>query len=117
MVKLHRAHNFSPGPAVLPEAVLVQAQAEMLDYRGTGMSVMELSHRSATFQDILDRAEASLRRLMGISGDYHVLFMQGGAYSQFSMVPLNLGQKGTFDYVETCIWAEKAAEEAAYPSR
>ena len=113
MVKLHRAHNFSPGPAVLPEAVLVQAQAEMLDYRGTGMSVMELSHRSATFQDILDRAEASLRRLMGISGDYHVLFMQGGAYSQISMVPLNLGQKGTFDYVETGIWAEKAAEEAA----
>lgn len=105
--------NFSPGPATLPKSVLAQAQAELLDYRGTGMSVMEMSHRSSAFQDILDRAEASLRQLMRIPDDYYVLFMQGGAYSQFSAVPLNMPRKSHVAcYVNTGDWSTKAIKEA-----
>lgn len=108
-----RAFNFSAGPATLPQPVLEQAQAELLDYRGTGMSVMEMSHRSSAFQDIIDRAEASLRQLMRIPDDYYVLFMQGGAYSQFSAVPLNLlGENRKADYVNTGDWSSKAIKEA-----
>ena len=87
---MSRVYNFSAGPAVLPESVLQEAAAEMLDYRGTGMSVMEMSHRSKTYQAIIDQAEADLRTLMGIPDNYKVLFMQGGASQQFAMVPMNL---------------------------
>ena len=84
---MSRVYNFSAGPAVLPESVLKEAAAEMLDYRGTGMSVMEMSHRSKPYQAIIDEAEADLRSLMGIPDNYKVLFMQGGASQQFAMVP------------------------------
>ena len=84
---MSRVYNFSAGPAVLPEAVLRQAAAEMLDYRGSGMSVMEMSHRSSTYQNIIDRAESDLRELMGIPEGYKVLFLQGGASQQFAMIP------------------------------
>lgn len=108
-----RAFNFSAGPATLPQSVLEHAQAEMLDYRGTGMSVMEMSHRSPEFQEIIDRAESSLRKLMRIPDDYHVLFLQGGASSQFAMVPMNLfrNQKRA-DFVNTGSWSIKAIKEA-----
>jgi len=85
-----RVFNFSAGPAVLPEAVLKEAAAEMLDYQGCGMSVMEMSHRSSTYQNILDTAESDLRELMNIPQNYKVLFLQGGAYQQFAAVPMNL---------------------------
>ena len=85
-----RVYNFSAGPAVLPEEVLREAASEMLDYRGTGMSVMEMSHRSKPFQKILDDAEADLRELMNIPENYKVLFLQGGAYQQFADIPMNL---------------------------
>lgn len=107
-----RVYNFSAGPAVLPEAVLQEAAAEMLDYRGTGMSVMEMSHRSGAYQQILDAAEADLRELMGIPDDYRVLFLQGGASTQFAMIPMNLMVNGTADYIITGQWAKKAYEEA-----
>lgn len=107
-----RVYNFSAGPAVLPEAVLQEAAAEMLDYRGTGMSVMEMSHRSGAYQQILDTAEADLRELMGIPDDYRVLFLQGGASTQFAMIPMNLMVNGTADYIITGQWAKKAYEEA-----
>ena len=87
---MSRVYNFSAGPAVLPEEVLKEAQEEMLDYRGCGMSVMEMSHRSKVFQNIIDEAEADLRDLMGIPSNYKVLFLQGGASLQFSMIPMNL---------------------------
>ena len=90
---MKRVYNFSAGPAVLPEEVLKEAQAEMLDYRGTGMSVMEMSHRSKAYQTIIDEAEADLRTLLSIPENYKVMFMQGGAHLQFSMVPMNFMKK------------------------
>ncbi|MEM7368489.1 MAG: 3-phosphoserine/phosphohydroxythreonine transaminase [Bacteroidota bacterium] len=108
-----RVFNFSAGPAVLPEEVLLQVQQELLDYQGKGMSVMEMSHRSAPFQEIIDKAEACLRDLMGIPDNYQVLFLQGGASSQFSMIPLNLfRQSGKADFLDTGAWAVKAIAEA-----
>jgi phosphoserine aminotransferase len=110
---MSRAFNFSAGPAALPDPVLQQAQVEMLDYRGTGMSVMEMSHRSAEFIDIAERAEADFRELLGVSEDYAVLFLQGGATLQFSMVPLNLlGERTAADYLDTGSWSAKAVKEA-----
>ncbi len=109
---MSRVFNFSAGPAVLPEQVLQEAAAEMLDYRGTGMSVMEMSHRSKPFQEILDTAEADLRELMGIPAGYKVLFLQGGAYQQFAAVPMNLMKNKSADYIITGQWAKKAWQEA-----
>ena len=108
-----RVFNFSAGPAVLPESVLQEAAAEMMDYRGTGMSVMEMSHRSKAYQAIIDEAEADLRRLMGIPDNYKVLFLQGGASQQFAMIPMNLMKNGVADYIITGQWAKKAWQEAA----
>lgn len=111
---MSRAYNFCAGPATLPEPVLRQARDEMLDWRGTGMSVMEMSHRSDEFVEIAETAEQDLRELAGISDDYTVLFMQGGASSQFATIPLNLlGENGRADYVNTGIWSEKAIAEAS----
>ena len=109
---MHRVYNFSAGPAVLPEPVLQEAAAEMLDYRGTGMSVMEMSHRSKPYQQIIDEAEADLRTLMGIPDHYKVLFMQGGASQQFAMVPMNLMRNRVADYIVTGQFAKKAWKEA-----
>lgn len=109
---MSRVYNFSAGPAVLPEEVLKEAQEEMMDYRGCGMSVMEMSHRSAMFQKIIDEAEADLRDLMGIPDNYKVLFMQGGAALQFSAIPMNLMKNGVADYIVTGQWAKKAYVEA-----
>ena len=109
---MSRVYNFSAGPAVLPEEVLREAAEEMLDYRGTGMSVMEMSHRSKPFQEIIDTAEADLRDLMKIPEDYEVLFLQGGASQQFAAVPMNLMKNGVADYIVTGQWAKKAAQEA-----
>ena len=109
---MSRVYNFSAGPAVLPESVLREAAAEMLDYRGTGMSVMEMSHRSKAYQAIIDEAEADLRSLMGIPENYKVLFMQGGAHLQFSMVPMNFMKNKVADYIITGQWAKKAWQEA-----
>ncbi len=110
---MSRVFNFSAGPAMLPQAVLEQAQQEMLDWQGSGMSVMEMSHRGKEFMSIATRAEADLRELMGISDDYAVLFLQGGASSQFTMVPLNLlGDKQSADYINTGAWSKKAIAEA-----
>ena len=108
-----RVYNFSAGPAVLPEAVLKEAAAEMLDYGGTGMGVMEMSHRSKAYQNILDTAEADLRSLMGIPEKYKVLFLQGGASQQFAMVPMNLMKNKVADYIVTGVWAKKAWQEAS----
>ena len=107
-----RVYNFSAGPAVLPEEVLQSAAAEMMDYQGSGMSVMEMSHRSSTFQNILNTAEADLRELMGIPANYKVLFLQGGAYQQFAAVPMNLMKNKVADYIVTGQWAKKAWQEA-----
>ena len=109
---MSRVYNFSAGPAVLPEEVLKEAQEEMLDYRGCGMSVMEMSHRSKVLQNIIDEAEADLRDLMGIPSNYKVLFLQGGASLQFSMIPMNLMKNGVADYIVTGQWAKKAYAEA-----
>ena len=109
---MHRVYNFSAGPAVLPESVLQEAADEMLDYRGTGMSVMEMSHRSKVYQAIIDEAEADLRTLMGIPDNYKVLFMQGGASQQFAMIPMNLMKNRVADYIITGQWAKKAWQEA-----
>ena len=109
---MSRVYNFSAGPAVLPEEVLKEAQEEMLDYRGCGMYVMEMSHRSKVFQNIIDEAEADLRDLMGIPSNYKVLFLQGGASLQFSMIPMNLMKNGVADYIVTGQWAKKAYAEA-----
>ena len=109
---MSRVYNFSAGPAVLPEEVLKEAQEEMLDYRGCGMSVMEMSHRSKVFQYIIDEADADLRDLMGIPSNYKVLFLQGGASLQFSMIPMNLMKNGVADYIVTGQWAKKAYAEA-----
>ncbi|MCC6374486.1 MAG: 3-phosphoserine/phosphohydroxythreonine transaminase [Moraxellaceae bacterium] len=108
-----RAYNFCAGPAALPEAVLQQAQAELLDYQGKGLSVMEMSHRSADYVAIAEQAEQDLRDLMNIPSNYKVLFLQGGASQQFSMIPLNLLRgKTTADYVNTGMWSDKAIKEA-----
>ncbi len=107
-----RVYNFSAGPAVLPEEVLREAQAGMLDYNGCGMSVMEMSHRSAAFAQIIEDAEADLRDLMAIPDDYHVLFLQGGATQQFAAIPMNLMQHGVADYIVSGSWSKKAAKEA-----
>ena len=107
-----RVYNFSAGPAVLPEEVLTEAAAEMLDYKGTGMSVMEMSHRSKAYQAIIDEAEADLRDLMNIPDNYKVLFLQGGASQQFAMIPMNLMKNGVADYIITGQWAKKAWKEA-----
>lgn len=109
---MHRVYNFSAGPAVLPEEVLREAADEMLDYQGTGMSVMEMSHRSAAFDEIIKTAEQDLRDLMGIPDDYKVLFLQGGASQQFAAVPMNLMKNGVADYIVTGQWAKKAYQEA-----
>ena len=109
---MSRVYNFSAGPAVMPEEVLRQAAAEMLDYRGTGMGVMEMSHRSKEFEAIIEGAEATLRELMNIPSNYKVLFLQGGASQQFSSIPMNLSQNGKADYIITGQWAKKAAAEA-----
>ena len=107
-----RVYNFSAGPAVLPEEVLMEAAAEMLDYKGTGMGVMEMSHRSKAYQNIIDEAEADLRDLMNIPDNYKVLFLQGGAHLQFAMVPMNLMKNKVADYIITGQWAKKAWKEA-----
>ena len=108
-----RTHNFSAGPAALPTDVLAQAAEEMLDFQGSGMSVMEMSHRSKTFVDIAATAEQDLRDLFAISDDYHVLFLQGGATGQFASVPMNLtNPDDTIDFVDTGAWSKKAIKEA-----
>ena len=109
---MSRIYNFSAGPAALPEDVLKQAQEEMLDWRGSGMSVMEMSHRGKEFMSIAEQAEADLRELMAIPDNYKVLFLQGGASSQFAMIPLNLRKKGVFNYINTGSWSKKAVSEA-----
>ncbi len=108
-----RVYNFSAGPATLPEEVLKEAAEEMLDYRGCGMSVMEISHRSSIFDEILGEAEADLRELLAIPSGYKVLFLQGGAYQQFAAVPMNLMRNRVADYIVTGQWAKKAWKEAA----
>ena len=108
-----RVYNFSAGPAVLPEEVLQEAADEMLDYRGTGMSVMEMSHRSKAYDTIIKEAEADLRELMNIPDNYKVLFLQGGASRQFAMIPMNLMKNRVADYIVTGQWAKKAYQEAS----
>ena len=108
-----RVYNFSAGPAVLPEEVLREAAEEMLDYQGTGMSVMEMSHRSAAFKGIVEDAEADLRELMNIPDNYKVLFLQGGASQQFAAIPMNLMLGGKADYIVSGSWSKKAYKEAA----
>ena len=108
-----RVYNFSAGPAVLPEEVLKEAAEEMLDYRGCGMSVMEMSHRSKMFDDIIKTAEADLRELMNIPDNYKVLFLQGGASQQFSAIPMNLMKNKVADFIITGQWAKKAYQEAS----
>ena len=111
-MKYGRTYNFSAGPATMPEAVLEEIRDEMMNYRGSGMCVMEMSHRSKVFQQIADEAEQDLRDLMGIPDNYKVLFIQGGATLQFSMVPMNLMKNGLACYVETGAWSKKAIAEA-----
>ena len=108
-----RVYNFSAGPAVLPEEVLKEAANEMLDYRGTGMSVMEMSHRSKAYEQIINEAEQDLRDLMNIPDNYKVLFLQGGASQQFAMIPMNLMKNKVADYIITGQWAKKAYQEAS----
>ena len=114
---MSRVYNFSAGPAVLPEEVLLEAQEEMMDYRGCGMSVMEMSHRSKMFQNIIDEAEADLRDLLHIPDEYKVLFLQGGASLQFAQIPMNLMKNRVADYIITGNWAKKAWQEAAIYGR
>ena len=109
---MSRVYNFSAGPAVLPEEVLKEAAEEMLDYRGTGMSVMEMSHRSKAYDTIIKEAEADLRELMNIPDNYKVLFLQGGASQQFAMIPMNLMKNKKAAYIVTGQWAKKAYQEA-----
>ena len=109
---MSRVYNFSAGPAVLPEEVLKEAAEEMLDYKGTGMSVMEMSHRSKAFEGIIGDAEKTLRELMNIPDNYKVLFLQGGASQQFAMIPMNLMKNKVADHIVTGQWAKKAASEA-----
>jgi phosphoserine aminotransferase len=113
MTTIHRVHNFAAGPAVLPVPVLEQIQRDLIALPGVGMSILEISHRSKTFESILAQAEADIRTLAAIPSNYHVLFLQGGASLQFSMVPMNLLAAGaTADYVDTGSWADKAIKEA-----
>ena len=107
-----RVYNFSAGPAVLPEEVLKEAAEEMLDYKGTGMSVMEMSHRSKAYDDIIKTAEKDLRELMNIPDNYKVLFLQGGASQQFASIQMNLMKNNVADYIITGQWAKKAYQEA-----
>jgi phosphoserine aminotransferase len=110
---VHRVHNFSAGPAVMPLSVLQEIQRDLVALPGVGMSVLEISHRSRTFEAMLARAEADVRALAGVPADYRVLFLQGGASTQFSMVPMNLLAAGmTADYIDTGSWADKAFKEA-----
>ena len=109
---MSRLFNFSAGPAALPTEVLEIAQAEMLDWHNKGLSIMEMSHRSAEFISVAEGAEQDLRELMGISDEYAVLFLQGGATSQFAMVPMNLASRGKAAYVNTGVWSKKAIKEA-----
>jgi phosphoserine aminotransferase len=111
---MRRVYNFSAGPAMLPEEVLLQAQAEMLDWHGTGMSIMELGHRGEEFKQVAEQAEVDLRELMSIPKNYQVFFLTGGATAQFAMVPLNLfGDKTSADYIDTGVWSKKAIAEAS----
>ena len=110
---MSRVYNFSAGPAVLPEEVLKEAAEEMLDYKGCGMSVMEMSHRSKMFQQIIDEAEQDIRDLMNIPDNYKVLFLQGGASQQFAAIPMNLMKNKVADYIVTGQWAKKAHKEAS----
>lgn len=110
---MSRVYNFSAGPAVLPEEVLKEAATEMLDYKGTGMSVMEMSHRSKAFEEIINEAEQDIRDLMKIPDNYKVLFLQGGASQQFAMIPMNLMKNKVADYIVTGQWAKKAYQEAS----
>ena len=107
-----RVHNFSAGPAALPASVLAEVAAELVDYRGLGMSVLEMSHRSPTYREIIDDAEAALRRLLGIPGSYRVLFLQGGATLQFAGIPMNLMRRGRAGYVVSGHFSRKAWQEA-----
>lgn len=109
---MSRVYNFSAGPSCLPLEVLQEAAAEMTDYRGSGQSVMEMSHRSKDYEPIIQNAETKLRTLMNIPDNYKVLFLQGGASTQFAMVPMNLYRKGTAAYVDTGVWSDKAIKEA-----
>ena len=109
---MERVYNFSAGPSVLPEVVLKQAADEMMNYNGTGMSVMEMSHRSKPFEEIIQTAEQDLRDLLNIPDNYKVLFLQGGASQQFAAVPMNLMKNKVADYIITGQWAKKAYQEA-----
>lgn len=111
-MKYDRVYNFSAGPATMPVEVLEEVRDEMMNYRGSGMCVMEMSHRSKVYQQIIDEAEADLRTLMNIPDNYKVLFIQGGATLQFAAIPLNLCKNGVFDYIVTGNWSKKAAAEA-----
>ena len=111
-MKYDRVYNFSAGPATMPEPVLEEIRDEMMNYRGSGMCVMEMSHRSKVYQQIIDEAEQDLRELMGIPDNYKVLFIQGGATLQFAMIPMNLMKNGVACYVETGAWSKKAIAEA-----
>lgn len=107
-----RVYNFNPGPAALPLEVLQEAQSGLLDYKGTGMSVMEISHRSKEFETIIQTAEADLRELLGIPSNYKIMFLQGGASLQFAMLPMNLRASGSADYIVTGTWSKTAFKEA-----
>ena len=109
---MSRVYNFSAGPAVLPEEVLKQAASEMLDYQGCGMSINEMSHRSKTFDGVIQTAEQDLRELMNIPDNYKVLFLQGGASQQFAAIPMNLMKNKKAAYIITGQWAKKAYQEA-----
>ena len=111
-MKYGRTYNFSAGPATMPESVLEEIRDEMMNYRGSGMCVMEMSHRSKVYQQIIDEAEADLRELMNIPDNYKVLFIQGGATLQFAMIPMNLMKNGKAVYIETGAWSKKAIAEA-----
>ena len=111
-MKYGRVYNFSAGPAIMPEPVLEEIRDEMMNYRGSGMCVMEMSHRSKVYQQIIDEAEADLRTLMNIPDNYKVLFIQGGATLQFAMIPMNLMKNGKAVYIETGAWSKKAIAEA-----
>ena len=113
MSEIKRAHNFNAGPSILPLPVLEQAQKELIDFKGTGMSVMEISHRSKEFEAVIGEAEQDLRTLMGIPANYKVLFLQGGATMQFAMIPMNLRPAGpSTDYIVTGSWSKSAIKEA-----
>src|SRR5207247_4373697 len=113
MTTIHRVYNFAAGPAVLPLPVLEEVQRDLLALPGVGISILEISHRSATFESILEQAQADICRLADVPSNYRILFLQGGASLQFSMVPMNLLAPGqTADYIDSGSWAEKAIKEA-----